>query len=56
MRIPLSPVIALAGSNSTVQVSTNLLTWTPVYTNSGAFAYTDPKTNAPSRFYCVVMP
>ncbi len=47
---------APAGSNVVVQVSTNLAGWTPIFTNTGSFKFTDPKvTNAPRRFYRLLM-
>jgi uncharacterized repeat protein (TIGR01451 family) len=43
--------------NYGIQISTNLLTWTTISTNtanlSGVFIYTDPQRNAPARFYRV---
>ncbi len=48
---------APAGSNVVVQVSTNLVNWTPVYTNTGTFTFTDPNvTNGTRRYYRLVMP
>lgn len=48
---------APAGSNVVVRVSTNMVNWTPVYTNTGSFKYTDPNgTNGPRRFYRLMMP
>lgn len=48
---------APTGSNVVVQVSTNLMKWTPIYTNTGSFTFTDPDaTNAPSHFYRLEMP
>jgi hypothetical protein len=50
-------VSAPAGSNVVVQVSTDLVSWTPVYTNTGSFTYTDPTvTNGSRRFYRLVSP
>lgn len=50
-------VIGPPGSNVVVQLSTNLLNWTPVYTNIGSFPYTDPNpTNPACRFYRLLMP
>ncbi len=50
-------VLAPVASSVVVQVSTNLIGWTPVFTNTGSFLFTDPKgTNPPSRFYRLVMP
>jgi hypothetical protein len=50
-------VSAPPGSNTIVQVSTNMLNWTPIYTNAGSFAFTDANgTNASRRFYRLVMP
>ena len=38
-----------------VEASTNLTNWSPVYTNTsstnGTFGFTDPTTNSPERFY-----
>ncbi len=47
------------GQNYTVQVSTNLVNWVPIYTNSapvnGLFQFLDSQTaNYPARFYRVV--
>jgi hypothetical protein len=44
------------GQNYAIQISSNLATWTSVYTNTaslanGSFTYTDPQINAPLRFY-----
>ena len=47
------------GMRFTLQTSSNLVSWTPLVTNSstsGAFDYTDARsTNAPRRFYRAVM-
>ena len=44
-----------AGQNYIIQVSTNLITWTSVSTNTavgaGQFTFTNSLTNAPARFY-----
>jgi len=44
------------GQNYAVQTSSNLLSWTSVFTNTasltnGAFIFTDTRSNAPLRFY-----
>jgi hypothetical protein len=48
-------LLGQAGQNYGIQVSTNLVTWTTIYTNtanlSGTFTFTDSSTNAPNRFY-----
>jgi uncharacterized repeat protein (TIGR01451 family) len=49
-------LLGQAGQNYAIQVSSNLLTWTSVFTNTaslftGSFIYTDSRTNAPLRFY-----
>jgi hypothetical protein len=47
---------APGGSNAVVQISTNLLNWNAVYTNSGAFTFIDSNaTNGKSYFYRLVM-
>lgn len=48
---------APVGSNVVVQVSMNLENWTPIYTNTGSFLFTDPNaTNSSCRFYRLAMP
>jgi uncharacterized repeat protein (TIGR01451 family) len=45
-------VTGTAGQNYTVQASTNLVNWVPIYTNSGSFIFTDSNTASyPYRFY-----
>jgi uncharacterized repeat protein (TIGR01451 family) len=49
-------LLGQAGQNYAIQISTNLVNWTAVATNtasssSSSFTYTDPNTNAPLRFY-----
>ncbi len=45
-------VYAPAGSNVVIQVSTNLVNWKSIYTNSGSFMFTDTNaTNYSQRFY-----
>jgi uncharacterized repeat protein (TIGR01451 family) len=42
------------GQSYAVQISSNLMTWTTVSTNSGVFTIIDNSTNAPVRFYRAV--
>jgi len=40
------------GTTNIIQASTNLVSWTPIYTNIGSFTYTNlDSTNFPIRFY-----
>jgi uncharacterized repeat protein (TIGR01451 family) len=43
-----------AGQNYAIQTSSNLVSWTAVSTNTGAFIFTDTVTNASQRFYRAV--
>jgi hypothetical protein len=46
-----------SGQTNIIQISTNLVNWTSIYTNIGSFMFTDPiATNYPSRFYRVLVP
>ena len=50
-------VTGVPGSNYVVQVSTNLINWTPLATNAAPFQFTDPNAKYfKSRFYRVVYP
>jgi len=45
-------ITANPGSNYTIQASTTLVNWLPIYTNISPFIFSDPYTsNYPSRFY-----
>jgi len=49
-------LLGQAGQNYAIEISSNLLTWTAVVTNtasleSSSFIYIDSRTNAPLRFY-----
>ncbi len=44
-------IIGSAGQNYGIQVSSNLVSWTTILTNTGSFTFTDSLTNAPERFY-----
>ena len=47
----------VAGRNYIIQVSTNLITWTPVSTNQpsgGVLIFTDTNASGPARFYRVM--
>jgi hypothetical protein len=51
------PVFAPPTSNVVVQVSTDLVHWANIYTNSGSFLFTEPNAaNFIKRFYRAVMP
>jgi hypothetical protein len=46
-----------ARQTNIIMASTNLVNWTPVYTNVGSFIFDDPNTkNFPRRFYRSVVP
>jgi len=52
-------LLGQAGQNYAIQISSNLVNWTAVITNtassgSSSFTYTDSRTNAPLRFYRAV--
>jgi hypothetical protein len=52
-------LLGQAGQDYAIQVSTNLLNWTSISTNTASlstssFTYTDSTTNAPLRFYRVL--
>jgi uncharacterized repeat protein (TIGR01451 family) len=45
-------VTSQPGTTNIIQASTNLMTWVPIYTNTGSFIYTNlDSTNYPIRFY-----
>jgi uncharacterized repeat protein (TIGR01451 family) len=44
-------VVGSAGQNYGIQISSNLVSWTTIMTNTGSFIFTDSLTNAPKRFY-----
>ena len=57
--LQLTLVQGQGGQLYTIQVSSNLLSWKSVFTNTaslnnGSFIYTDPNTNAPERYYRAV--
>jgi subtilisin-like proprotein convertase family protein len=39
------------GQSYGIQISSNLVSWTTIMTNTGSFIFTDSLTNAPERFY-----
>lgn len=48
-------VSGITGALYRVQLSTNLVDWSPVHTNQTTFTYTDSSvTNAPNRFYRIL--
>jgi uncharacterized repeat protein (TIGR01451 family) len=54
-------LLGQAGQNYAIEISSNLLTWTAVVTNtasleSSSFIYIDSRTNAPLRFYRAIRP
>jgi hypothetical protein len=53
-------LLGQADQNYAIQISSNLLNWTSVFTdtasiNNGSFIYLDTKTNAARRFYRAVL-
>jgi uncharacterized repeat protein (TIGR01451 family) len=44
-------VIGSLGQSYGIQISSNLVSWTTITTNTGSFTFTDSLTNAPQRFY-----
>jgi uncharacterized repeat protein (TIGR01451 family) len=42
------------GRSYGIQISSNLVSWTTIMTNTGSFIFTDSLTNAPERFYRVI--
>jgi len=48
-----------AGSTNVIQISTNLLDWSPWLTNvatNNTWLFTDPATHIPQRYYRAVTP